>query len=224
MTAIDPITESMRTIPAGTFQYGARSLDKFANATELPRLEKRVNAFQLSAYPVTEYQYAEFRPSATVSELPAVNVSWRDAIDYCSWLSDQTGEAFRLPTEVEWEYACRAGTDSIFQLGDTLDADDACFLYNEQGNRIGPHARTTPGSYPPNPFGLYDMLGNVCEWTSSSWTESHDLPQAKETRLKAVRGGAWDYLPRLLRCSWRDGLDQDTRRDNLGFRIAKTLP
>src|SRR5690606_10303274 len=139
---------------------------------------------------------------------------------YCDWLARATGLPFRLPTELEWEHACRAGADCIFQSGDALEPEDARFLYDESGSVVGRGERAPVGSYPPNAFGLHDMLGNVCEWTASPWTDSLAPEASASQTLKTIRGGAWDYLPRLLRASWRDGLPPETRRDNLGFRVA----
>ena len=146
-------------------------------------------------------------------------VSWEDAVAYCSWLSRETRRACRLPTEAEWEYACRAGTRTPFPAGADLTPAHANFLYAENGERIGPGARTRVGTYPANAFGLHDLHGNVCEWVADAWRPGlADAPADLSRRV--IRGGGWDYLPRLLRSAWRDGLPLTTPRDNLGLRVA----
>jgi len=160
-----------------------------------------------------------------------VNVSWNEARAYCAWLSAETGDAFRLPTEAEWEYACRAGTRSPFATGGELTPSDANFLYSENGQRIGPGVRTLIGHHAPNTFGLYDLHGNVCEWVEDVWHPTYvDAPvdgsawmAGGDRERRVIRGGAWDYLPRLLRSAWRDALPLNQHRDNLGFRLARSL-
>jgi formylglycine-generating enzyme required for sulfatase activity len=123
--------------------------------------------------------------------------------------------------QAEWEYCCRAGTTTIFAAGDVLEPAHANYLYDEHGLKIGPGTRTPPGTYPANAFGLEDMHGNVCEWTADAWRPAYDGPP--DDRHRTIRGGAWDYMPRLLRSAWRDFAAPGTMRDNLGFRIACDL-
>ncbi|MDB6073602.1 MAG: hypothetical protein JWO89_1242, partial [Verrucomicrobiaceae bacterium] len=120
--------------------------------------------------------------------------------------------------EVEWEYACRAGSATIFAFGEALESPQANYLYDEHGFKVGPGSRTLPRSYPPNAFGLEDMHGNVCEWVADAWRPSYVA--SPEDSLRVIRGGAWDYMPRLLRSAWRDSAPPKTMRDNLGFRVA----
>ena len=209
----------LQELPGGTFFMGENDDDKFANDTERPRHRVDVASFRIADAPVTIGEFRRFRPgheSGLPPEWPVAMVSWDDAVAYCQWL----GPEFRLPTEAEWEYAARAGTQTPYHCGETIDLSQANFLYTEQGAKIGLGRRTPSGSYPANAFGLFDMLGNVCEWTEDLWRPDYQTePLWNETR-HVLRGGAWDYLPRLLRCSWRDGLARDKRRDNAGFRIA----
>jgi formylglycine-generating enzyme required for sulfatase activity len=101
---------------------------------------------------------------------------------------------------------------------------NANFLYDESGKKIGRGSRTPTETYPPNAFGIEDMLGNVAEWTQNPWRPNYlEIPAPELTDLRVIRGGAWDYMPRLLRPSWRDFSLKNHRRDNLGFRIAATL-
>jgi formylglycine-generating enzyme required for sulfatase activity len=209
-------------IPGGTFFMGENDDDKFANDTERPRHSVTVPSFRLGRSPVTIGEFRQFRPgheSGLPSEWPAAMVSWVDAVAYCQWL----GPDFRLPTEAEWEYAARAGAQTPYYCGETIDLRQANYLYTEQGAKVGHGCRTPSGSYPANPFGLFDMLGNVCEWTEDFWRPDYQTEPSYNEIRHVLRGGAWDYLPRLLRCSWRDALAGDKCRDNVGFRVAANI-
>jgi formylglycine-generating enzyme required for sulfatase activity len=220
-------------LPPGSYRVGARQGDRFAGAAELPlhtvELSKRV---AVARDAVTERDYAPFAPAhlPLPGDLPLIHVSWREATAYCAWLGGRTGCPWRLPSEAEWEIACRAGSETPFSTGDTLPPELANYLYSESGERVGPACRTAPGTYPPNSWGLRDMHGNIAEWCADAWEPSHEnMPRDGSPRRggeddgKVVRGGAWDLLPRLLRSSSRDSLPPHTRRDNLGFRLAVTL-
>ena len=222
-------------IPAGAFIMGETIDDKFATDTERPA--HRVvfgRPFALGSCPVTVGEYRAFVPAHAPgedSDLPVVNVSWDDARAFCAWRRGQTGRPYRLPSEAEWEYACRAGTRTPFTSGGDLSPRDANFLYSENGERIGVGARTPAGCYAPNAFGLYDFHGNVCEWVEDAWHPDYMGAPADgspwldggDLARRVIRGGAWDYLPRLLRSAWRDTLPCSHRRDNTGFRLALTL-
>ena len=157
-------------------------------------------------------------------------MNWDDAQGYCAWLSGIMGRRYRLPTEAEWEYACRAGSTESFGWGAEISANDANFLHDEHCVRVGPGGCTPVGTYSPNAFGLYDMHGNVCEWVEDVWHQDYEGAPGNGSALVAevdggrrvIRGGAWDYMPRLLRCAWRDWLAQENRRDNVSFRIASS--
>jgi formylglycine-generating enzyme required for sulfatase activity len=220
------------TIPAGAFEMGDNDTDKFANNTERPRHHVTIaRPFRLGIFPVTVGEYRCLHPDFArddTPDLPAVSISWHDAEEYCAWLASENGSSWRLPSEAEWEYACRAGAQTPFAGGNEIDLHAANFLYDESGEKIGPGLRTPAGAYPTNAFGVEAMHGNVCEWCAdtchpdyhgapadgSAWTENGS------NDLRVIRGGAWDYLPRLLRSSWRDSLPATTRRDNVGFRLA----
>lgn len=206
--AMRSTTPEMVCIPAGSFVMGCVEEDKFANVHELPRTTVEVKAFELSRHPVVDD-----------AGLPRVNVSWDESSDFCSKL----GEGYRLPTEEEWEYACRAGSTTAYPTGACPDPRQVNFLYDELGNRVGPGRLLPIGWGKANTFGLHDMLGNVCEWVGDAWRPDY-TSMADDLNLKVIRGGAWDYLPRLLRSSWRDALGRGVRRDNVGFRVARDLP
>lgn len=227
-------TPDLLLIPGGTFFMGENAEDKFAGDTERPRHRVTLPAFRMGRSPVTLGELRRFLPGHEAdlpAQWPAAMVSWEEATAYCQWLGEEDGSSYRLPTEAEWEYAARAGTQTPYPWGNILRPDLANHWYDEQGEKIGPGHRTAPGSYPPNDFGLLDMLGNVCEWVQDGWHPHYlGAPEdgscwnsGEEEAGRVLRGGAWDYLPRLLRVSWRDTFPGFCRRDNIGFRIACSL-
>ncbi len=209
---------------------GALSGDKFADDTARPVHRVKVAAFELGKFPVTVGEYRCLIPNHAPGEpadWPVVNVSCADAEIFCAWLTENSGRNFRLPTEAEWEFACRAGTQTPFACGHEITPRHANFFYAENGARIGAGRRTPVSSFSANAFGLHDLHGNVCEWCADAWAPNYHgasqgaaVPICDGKKLRVIRGGAWDYLPRLLRSAWRDALPSDTRRDNVGFRVA----
>jgi formylglycine-generating enzyme required for sulfatase activity len=226
---------SLVLVEQGSFVMGESSDDKFVTDTERPAHRVALaRPFRLGRTPVTVGEYRAFSPGHAPGDdpdLPVVNVSWDDARAYCAWLAAHTRERCRLPTESEWEFACRAGSRAPFADGDELTTGAANYLYSEEGRRIGPGRRTPVAAYPPNAFGLHDLHGNVCEWVEDSWHPSYHWAPADGSAWvrnpgpgrRVIRGGAWDYLPRLLRSAWRDSLPPARRRDNVGFRVAVTV-
>jgi len=198
---------------------GAAEQDRYALDCERPARWVEVRPFAMSAVPVTLGNYREWKPDhdpGSPDSWPVAEVSWFEAVEYC-----QRHDA-RLPSEEEWEYAARAG--SVEPWGSSLTSPCGNYFYSEQGERIGLGSRTPVQSFAANPFGLFDMLGNVCEWTSSGWQASYAVePEAGPAAKRVIRGGAWDYLPRLLRVSWRDGFPPYMKRDNIGFRMARDV-
>jgi len=220
-------------LPCEPQKIGTLGPDRFAGATERPVHDVTLRAaVAIACNPVTERDYAQFAPTHVwdPADLPVVNVSWHDANVFCAWLGRMTGQPWRLPSEAEWEIACRAGTDTPFSTGESLPAEAANYLYSESGERVGPGSRTAPASYAANAWGFGDMHGNVAEWCADAWFPSHDGASADgspreggRNSLRVIRGGSWDLLPRLLRSANRDALPPETRRDNLGFRLALTI-
>ena len=159
---------------------------------------------------------------------PVVNVSWDDARVYAQWLSAQTGAAYRLPSESEWEYAARAGTATKYSWGNGIGVNRAsCGGCGSQWD----YARTAPaGSFQPNAFGLHDMHGNVSEWVVDCWNGSYaGAPTDGSAWLqgacsdRVLRGGCWNYDPRFLRAAFRLWLATGSRYGDVGFRVARTL-
>jgi formylglycine-generating enzyme required for sulfatase activity len=228
-----PVAPEMVVLPAGCFVMGENENDKFANDTERPRHRVMISAqLAMARFSVTNAQFRAFDSMVHgPDDLPIVKVSWDQANDYCAWLTEQTDHTYRLPSEAEWEYACRSGNKWPFYRGTELTTAEANYLYDEDGRKVGPGKLTPFGCYPVNGFGIGDMLGNVCEWVGDCWhpnyvgapTDGSSWCNGNESSRRVIRGGAWDYLPRLLRSSWRDWLWQTSRRDNVGFRVAITL-
>jgi len=175
-------------------------------------------------------------------EHPVVNVSWYDATRFCQWLSAKEGKKYRLPTEAEWEYACRAGSrtryssgddpESLLQIANTFDADSKVNFPKWQAFALTGHdgyAFTAPvGKFAPNAFGLYDMHGNVWEWCSDWFSEDYyakspanDPQGPPEGSLKVRRGGSWHSWSLYTRASFRNWNTPSTRYVLLGFRVAR---
>lgn len=217
----------MTMIPAGTFMMGGREDDKFASGVELPLHQVTIRrGFGLGITPVTQGQWRLVTGSGSAGsddELPVTGVTFQECFGFLRKL----GPSYRLPSEAEWEYACRAGSNSVFPEGSDLAPHQANYLYDESGVPVGTGCLVAAGRYPANGFGLHDMLGNVCEWTADPWRAGyHNAPSDGSARTdgdparRTIRGGGWDHLPRVLRPSWRDWAPLAARWDNLGFRVA----
>ncbi len=164
-----------------------------------------------------------------------VGVSWFDAQLYVRWLSEQTGQHYRLPSEAEWEYACRAGTRTAFSFGDTISTELANYdgNYSYNGSPRGEYRQgTTPaGRFAPNPWGLFDMHGNVWEWVQDTVHDSYVGAPASgkaweeggDPGRRILRGGSWLYNPRYLRSALRNGFSAAFSNDIVGFRVARDL-
>lgn len=192
------------------FTMGAMEQDRYATSAERPaRMVDIQHRFALGVFPVTESQWS----FTTGNPLPKVLVSWHDIQEWLEIARSESQLPLRLPSEIEWEYAARAGSRSGFPTGESITPAEANFLHDDSKNRVGPGGLTPRDNYPANAFGLEDMLGNVAEWTADEWSP--------DTRV--VRSAGWDSMPRMLRLSARHQLPADRRQDNLGFRLAFDL-
>jgi formylglycine-generating enzyme required for sulfatase activity len=233
----DSDAPDMVLIPPGMFIMGIPESESKRERTEdhdkyaQPRHEVTITRpFLLGRFPVTVGEYAVFvretgrpwqKPDFPQTDRhPAVNVLWGDAAAYIAWLSDRTGDNYRLPSEAEWEYACRAGTTTARYWGDEFDPKQANF------NGMG---TTEVGVFPPNPWGLYDTLGNILEWVGDRWHESYEgAPNdgnawtAGDLAAHVLRGGSWFGDQGLYRAGYREGV-YDAFRPWAGFRLARTL-
>jgi formylglycine-generating enzyme required for sulfatase activity len=176
--------------------------------------------------------------------LPVVNVTWNDAVAYGEWLSQQTGKRYRLPSEAEWEYSARAGTETEYWWGSSGKSRMASYRSLPWDIKqimfwgvlpllviISGRQHTEPvGSFPRNPFGLYDTAGNVSEWVQDCWHDNYNAAprngsawEAKGVGHRVIRGGSWTDEPRDLRSSARKRLDADDRNFYIGFRLARDI-
>ncbi len=221
-------TVEMVTIPAGGFLMGSPEGDSEAYSDERPQRAAHVTAFQIGRYPVTQAQWRAVmggNPSRFKGDaLPVESVSWLDAVTFCNVLSEREGlaqaydadgnrtggDGYRLPTEAEWEYACRAGTTGS-RYGKLHDV--AWHAWDSDG-------KTHPvGEKLPNGFGVYDMLGNVYEWCENVCGETLAAPGVGSDRV--CRGGAWSSDARDARAAIRLARDPGDRDDDVGFRLAR---
>ena len=226
----------MVVIPAGRFRMGCLSNDDACNDVEKPVREVAIAApFALSVHEVTFEDYDRFAYPNKVDDegwgrgrRPVVMVSWNDAQEYVEWLSAQTGAAYRLPSEAEWEYAARAGTTTKYHWGNEIGRNRA----NCHGDRCGDQWETTApvGSFRANGFGLFDMHGNVWEWVEDCWNPSYaGAPTdggawlAGVCSVRVLRGGSWGVDPGALRAADRIWNPAGSRIDIIGFRVARTL-
>ena len=163
---------------------------------------------------------------------PVVNVSWNDAIQFCQWLSKKEGKTYRLPTEAEWEYACRAGTTTRFSFGDDpANMADFGNFADPRGKPPGTVLTTEVGSLKPNAWGLFDMHGNVLEWCSDWYkpiyyadSPADDPVGQKIGTTRVVRGGGWGFDPAFGRCARRGRIEPSNCGYRDGFRVACELP
>jgi formylglycine-generating enzyme required for sulfatase activity len=240
------VTLKLVLIPAGKFLMGSPATEKgrYFN-DEGPQHRVMISSpFYMGVTEVTQEQYEIVmgkNPSSVKGKmLPVEMVSWNDAVAFCRTLSKKTGKAARLPTEAEWEYACRAGTTTRFSFGDD-DAelhkygnycDRSCtedMSWNDKKYSDG-YDRTAPvGSFKPNAFGLYDMHGNVWEWCADWWkTNYHGAlgtdPQGPVSGIYRVfRSGSWLHAPRSCRSARRSNRSPGGRSGSMGFRIVVNL-
>ncbi|WP_446008697.1 SUMF1/EgtB/PvdO family nonheme iron enzyme [Candidatus Electrothrix sp.] len=222
----------MIMVPGGRFRMGDIQGDSSSDARPVHEVE--LDDFALSRYPVTFEEYDLFcratnsrRPADNGwgrGQRPVVDISWQDANNYCDWLSMVTGRPYRLPTEAEWEYACRAGSETVYFFGnDAIFLGEYAWYAGNAGSRIHPVGRKKP-----NEWGFYDMYGNTWEWCADSYLENYytELPMSNPTGAdqgagRVLRGGSWDSGKRFIRSSFRFRLSPGLRIIRVGFRVAQ---
>jgi formylglycine-generating enzyme required for sulfatase activity len=230
--AIDPtkpaITNSIGMkfvwIPPGTFMMGSPKEEKGRLALETQHEVTLTKGFYMSIYTVTQEEWQAVmnnNPSYFKGEknLPVENVSWEDCQEYIMNLREKDKNSYRLPTEAEWEYCCRARTTTPFHFGETISTEQANYIGGGNG-------KPTPvGSFPANAFGLFDMHGNVFQWCQD-WFDDYPQnavtdPQGPEKGFgRVLRGGSWRSLPQLCRSAHRHSYGPGSRLNNLGFRLC----
>ncbi|MBC1224911.1 SUMF1/EgtB/PvdO family nonheme iron enzyme [Nostoc sp. UCD121] len=253
------MTLDMVLIPAGSFMMGSPEDELERRKSEIPQHSVTIQQFCMSKYPVTQAQWKAVAALAHVNrelqadpsefkgeQLPVEQVSWYDAVEFCDRLSSHTKRQYRLPSEAEWEYACRAGTTTPFHFGETITTDVAnyrgtdhekhkWFLWSVRGPKGIYRQEIIPvGSFEvANVFGLYDMHGNVGEWCLDDWHASYEgaptdgspwfdengnFSQKQESTV--LRGGSWVSLPSYCRSAFRYSFSRGNRSNDIGFRIV----
>jgi formylglycine-generating enzyme required for sulfatase activity len=221
-------------IPDGEFIMGSPPADDYLLSEDWEQPEHKVSiskGFYMGVTEITQAQWKavmRYNPSEfRGGDLPVENVSWYGAVKFCKTLSEMTGKPYRLPTEAEWEYACRAGTQTLFHFGNDpcVLGEYAWYLHNSEG-------RTHPvGQKKPNAFGLYDMHGNVEEWCNDLFDEEYyktspstDPENTSTGIFRVLRGGSWWYLAgsdeSYCRCSARGATYPNMRTEHSGFRVV----
>ncbi len=245
---VNSVGMGLALIPPGRFRMGSPEGEIARSHDEGPLHEVEITQpFYLGVYPVTQGQYQRLMGSnpswfsaggngrgavATLdtSDFPVENVTWHEAVAFCTLLSElpaekEAGRVYRLPTEAEWEYACRAGTTSIYHFGNAL----TCQLANIRSTVGGGHlGRTCPvGQYPPNAWGLYDMHGNVYEWCADWYDENYYRNSPRQGpsgpgsgSRKVLRDASWADRAEACRAANRNRQGPNERNMHVGFRIA----
>jgi len=232
------VTLEMVSIPGGSFKMGSPLQEKSRNSNESPQHDVNVPAFFLGRFEVTQEEYQQVmgtNPSSFKGKKrPVEQVSWNDAVEFCKKLSQKTGRTYRLPSEAEWEYACRAGTTTPFHFGETITTElanyDGNYTYASEPKGKSRQQTTEVGIFPPNAFGLYDMHGNVWEWCQDTWHDSYKGAPSNgsawvdnDNQYRLLRGGSWFNYPIYCRSASR-GNDFRAERDlisyGIGFRVV----
>ncbi|HEY9627357.1 MAG TPA: formylglycine-generating enzyme family protein [Coleofasciculaceae cyanobacterium] len=264
---VEPLNEEvgidMMLIPAGTFLMGSPEDELDRNNSESPQHEVNVSTFFMGKYPVTQAQWRVVAAMPQVNrslepdpsqfkgdKRPVEQASWFDAVEFCDRLSTHTRREYCLPTEAEWEYACRSGTTTSFHFGETITTDLANYdgTDDPDGKWSGSYGRGSKGEYRKettsvdyfeiaNAFGLCDMHGNVWEWCQDHWHDNYQGTRSataptdgnawldkNENNSRIIRGGSWNNLPRNCRSASRYYDSPDYTYSYIGFRAVCLAP
>jgi formylglycine-generating enzyme required for sulfatase activity len=239
----------MVAIPGGSLTMGSPVGEKGRRIDEGPQREVQVAPFLMGKYPVTQAQWKAIAALPKVEidldsdpakfegdNLPVDQVSWNHAMEFCHRLSQVSGREYRLPSEAEWEYACRAGTTTPFHFGPTIISDLANYrgdlVYGAEPKGSFRETTTDVGSFPANAYGLYDVHGNVWEWCLDGWHDSYDnapldgsaWTEGGEAAIRVLRGGSWKNDPGWCRSAVRTRHSRNHFYDYSGFRVVCTIP
>ena len=234
-TSVKPVIEWVK-IPVGTFYMGSEeNVAGIPNDETLHRVQMK--PFKMSKYEITFAQYDAFCDATGRQKpddegwgrgnRPVINISWYDAKAFAEWMGCE------LPTEAQWEYACRAGTTTPFNTGSNLTTEQANYNGNYPYENYPKgifRGKTLPvGSFAPNAWGLYDMHGNVWEWCNDWYNGDYLKPahwnsdNSKEGACKVIRGGSWNLYAKYCRSAYRNYIRPDFRFDYIGFRVVKPI-
>jgi formylglycine-generating enzyme required for sulfatase activity len=246
---VEPLTDDlgldMVQVPAGTFQMGSAEEDSEAYKDERPQHEVTVPSFFMGRYPVTQAQWrfvaalpqvnSALKPDPSEfkgDQHPVESVSWYDAVEFCDRLARFTQRPYRLPSESEWEYACRAGTSTAYWFGDRITPELANYDAGDD-KKSGQRGTTSVDHFPyANPWGLQDMHGNVWEWCADYWHGGYEgaptdgsawLTEDKDAG-RVARGGSWFLDPWDCRAAYRNDFDPRESNFVIGFRVSCSAP
>jgi formylglycine-generating enzyme required for sulfatase activity/tRNA A-37 threonylcarbamoyl transferase component Bud32 len=248
-TLANGITLDMIAIPGGSFVMGSPNAEAGRDQEEGPQHNVNIPAFFMGKYQVIQAQWRAVAALPKVKidlnanpsffkgdDLPVEEVSWDDAIEFCARLSQLTRRNYRLPSEAEWEYACRAKTTTPFYFGETITPDlvnyNGNYPYSSAPKGIYRKKTNAVGSFSPNTFGLYDMHGNVWEWCQDVWHDNYNgaptdgsaWETGGDSTKRLLRGGSWVVNPRDCRSACRKGFaSSDFVSNGLGFRVVCVL-
>ena len=228
----------MLHIPGGTFVMGSPEGEGYDD--ERPRHTVTITPFAMSKTLITQANWQAIMPALPPCRFagtahPVENVNWYEAMTFCAVLSEKTGRPYTLPSEAQWEYACRAQTQTPFHTGETLTSDQAnykgefIFFHEPRGQNYG---KTTPvAQFPANGFGLTDMHGNLWEWCADMWHDSyHHAPtngtawnKGRMSAHRVGRGGSWHDTPNTCRSATRLKLKANEGDETIGFRVITVL-
>jgi len=239
----------MILVPGRSFLMGSPDTELERQDRESPQHTVTVPPFFMGRYPVTQAQWKviarlpkikrklKLDPSQFKgNNRPVECVDWFDVVEFCDRLSRKTGRTYRLPSEAEWEYACRAGTTTPFHVGEIITTDLANYhgdyTYGQGAKGVYRKETTDVGSFPPNAYGLCDMHGNVWEWCLDHWHENYEGAPTDgsawltgdEQGARILRGGSWDNDPQFCRSAYRIRFDPDSTYYFIGFRVVCVLP
>ncbi|WP_445302339.1 MULTISPECIES: SUMF1/EgtB/PvdO family nonheme iron enzyme [unclassified Microcoleus] len=225
----------MVAIPGGSFVMGSPNTEAGRSNNEGPQRTVNISPFFMGKYPITQEQW-EVVMGNNPSDIkglkrPVEQVSWNNALEFCQKISQKIGKIYRLPSEAEWEYACRAGTTTPFCFGETITPDlvnyDDNYPYGAAPKGLYRKQTTDVGSFPPNPFGLYDMHGNVWEWCSDRWHDNYNGAstdgsswETGTNNNRVLRGGSWGNNAVNCRGAVRNYDSAVFRWWLRGFRVA----
>ncbi len=232
-------------IPKGSFLMGSNNQEPIRYKNEGPQHKVTLAPFYMGKYPITQAQWKAVASLGKIKRtlnsnpscfrgdnLPVEKISWYDAVEFCQRLSLHTGREYRLPTEAEWEYACRGGTKTAFYVGNTLATDLANYDSRKEQNKKAKSKygkKTTPvDNFPPNPFGLYDLHGNVWEWCEDHYSSNYQFHPKDGTayysqiksQTRVVRGGSWSLNSSHCRCARRSDYTPKSSYNFVGFRVV----
>jgi len=233
----------MVVVPAGSFTMGSPQSEKGRTYYEGPQHRVTFSQpFAVGKYAVTFDEWDAcvddggcngYKPSDADwgrGKRPVVNVSWNDAQAYISWLKRKTGRDYHLLSEAQREYVTRAGTTTPFWWGSTISADQANYTHGGEAKSRYRYQTAPVDAFQPNPWGLYQVHGNVYEWTEDCWKDNYsNAPTdgsawtSENCVSRVVRGGSWETFPRYLRSAYRDRYIAVNRSTRYGFRVARTL-